>query len=62
MVINKQELSALIERREKKDFSVSVQDANDRQMYQAVVSVVRDILQQMHRMQSRFTTCLWNSW
>ena len=46
MVINKQELSALIERRVKKDFSVSVQDANDRQMYQAVVSVVRDILQQ----------------
>ncbi|MBQ6947731.1 MAG: glycogen/starch/alpha-glucan family phosphorylase, partial [Clostridia bacterium] len=46
MTINKQELSALIERRVRKDFSVSVKDANDRQMYQAVISVVRDILQQ----------------
>ena len=46
MVINKKELSALIEHRVEKDFSVSVKDANDRQMYQAVISVVRDILQQ----------------
>ena len=46
MIINKQELSDLIAKRVKKDFSVSVKDANDRQMYQAVVGVVRDILQQ----------------
>ncbi len=46
MIISKQELSELVAKRVKKEFSVSVKDANDRQMYQAVVSVVRDILQQ----------------
>ncbi len=46
MIISKDELRARLAARINKDFSVSVADANDRQMYQAVVSVVRDILQQ----------------
>ncbi len=46
MIINKKELAELVEKRVKKDFSVALNDANNRQMYQAVVGVVRDILQQ----------------
>lgn len=46
MIISKAELSALVEKRVKKEFSVALKDANNRQMYQAVVGVVRDILQQ----------------